>query len=94
MDVPERIRHTAKRLRQSKKVNRMTVRHFLRHFGVERRGAVKVEEIQKILDSLGLETDPDGPELPKRMDRRAHPVAIKIRRLNGGDAGFNGDARR
>jgi hypothetical protein len=59
MDVPNRIRHAAERLRQGHRVYRMTVRDFLGHFGAERRGAVKVEEIQTILDSLGLETDPN-----------------------------------
>jgi hypothetical protein len=32
---------------------------FLRHFGAERRGAVKVQAIRNILNSLDLETDPD-----------------------------------
>lgn len=59
MDIPFKINYAAKRLRQGHKVNRITVRNFLEHFGAERRGAVKVEAIQNILDSLGLETEPN-----------------------------------
>jgi hypothetical protein len=59
MDVPHKIQYAAERLRQGHKVYRITVRDFLGHFGAERRGAVKVEAIQNILDSLGLETEPN-----------------------------------
>jgi len=68
MDVPSGIGRMAERLKRGQKVNRITVRNFLGHFGAERRGAVKVEEIDKILEALGLETEPnfrnawiDGP---------------------------------
>jgi CBS domain-containing protein len=37
----------------------MTVREFLRQFGVERRGAARVEAIRLILDACGLATDPN-----------------------------------
>jgi CBS domain len=59
MDVPSGIRRIAKRLNHGHRVYRITVRNFLGHFGAERRGAVKVEEIEKILNSLGLETEPN-----------------------------------
>ena len=59
MDVPHKIHYAAERLRQGHKVYRITVRDFLGHFGAERRGAVKVEAIQNILDLLGLETEPN-----------------------------------
>lgn len=59
MDAPEKILFAAQRLREGHRVNRITVRDFLRHFDVERRGAVKVQAIRTILDSLDLETDPD-----------------------------------
>jgi hypothetical protein len=59
MDVPSEIRRIADRLKHGHRVYRITVRNFLGHFGAERRGAVKVEEIEKILDSLGLETEPN-----------------------------------
>ena len=59
MDVPEKILFAAERLKQGHRINRITVRDFLRHFGAERRGAVKVQAIRSILDSLNLETEPD-----------------------------------
>jgi hypothetical protein len=59
MDVPYKIRYAAERLKNGHRVNRITVRDFLSHFGAERRGAVKVDAIQNILDSLGLETEPN-----------------------------------
>ncbi|MGH9436686.1 MAG: CBS domain-containing protein [Terriglobia bacterium] len=59
MDIPGKIRAAAQRLKEGHRVNRITVRDFLRHFGAERRGAVKVQEIREILDSLEIETDPD-----------------------------------
>ena len=46
-------------MKEGHRVNRITVRDFLRHFGAERRGALKVEEIREILDSLDLQTEPD-----------------------------------
>ncbi len=59
MDIPGKISFAAERLREGHRVNRITVRDFLRHFGIERRGAVKVQEIRHILDSLSLATEPD-----------------------------------
>ncbi len=59
MDVPSGIRRIAERLKHGHRVYRISVRNFLSHFGAERRGAMKVEEIEKILDSLGLETEPN-----------------------------------
>jgi CBS domain-containing protein len=59
MEVPYKIQYAAERLRNGHRVNRITVRDFLSHFGAERRGALKVEAIQNILDSLGLETEPN-----------------------------------
>jgi CBS domain-containing protein len=59
MEVPEKIQFAAQRLRDGYRVNRLTVRDFLRHFGAERRGYVKVQEIRDVLDSLDLVTEPD-----------------------------------
>lgn len=59
MEVPDKIRIAAERLKEGHRVNRITVRDFLRHFGAERRGAVKTQAIRAILDSLELETEPD-----------------------------------
>jgi CBS domain-containing protein len=59
MEIPPKIQYAAQRLREGNRVNRITVRDFLRHFGVERRGAIKVEEIRSILESLDLQTEPD-----------------------------------
>jgi hypothetical protein len=59
MEIPPKIQHAAQRLKEGHKVNRITVRDFLRHFGAERRGAVKVEAIRGIPDSLDLQTEPD-----------------------------------
>lgn len=59
MEIPDKIDFAAQRLKEGHRVNRITVRDFLRHFGAERRGAAKVESIRRILDSLDLTTDPD-----------------------------------
>ncbi len=59
MEIPDRIRKAEEALKRGRRVNRITVRDFLRHFGVERRGASKLQEIRTVLDQLGLETDPD-----------------------------------
>ncbi len=59
MEIPYKIEFAAQRLKEGHRVNRITVRDFLRHFGAERRGAAKVEGIRRILDSLDLTTDPD-----------------------------------
>src|ERR1017187_90116 len=59
MEIPPKISVAAQRLKEGHRVNRITVRDFLRHFGAERRGSVKVQSIRNILDSLGLVTDPD-----------------------------------
>ena len=59
MEIPDKIDFAAQRLREGHRVNRITVRDFLRHFGAERRGSARVEAIRRILDSLDLTTDPD-----------------------------------
>ena len=59
VDIPEKIQFAAHRLEEGYRVNRITVRDFLLHFGVERRGYVKVQEIREILNSLNLKTEPD-----------------------------------
>jgi hypothetical protein len=59
MEIPDKIEFAAQRLKEGHRVNRITVRDFLRHFGAERRGAAKVESIRRILDLLELTTDPD-----------------------------------
>jgi hypothetical protein len=59
MEIPGKIRFAAERLHSGYRVNRITVRDFLRHFGAERRGASKIESIRRILDDLSIETDPD-----------------------------------
>jgi predicted transcriptional regulator len=59
MDIPDKIHFAAKRLEKGHRINRITVRDFLRHFGAERRGPHIVEEIRSVLDSLDLITDPD-----------------------------------
>ncbi len=59
MDIPAKINFAAQRLKEGHRINRLTVRDFLRLFGAERRGAVKVQAIRNVLDSLDLETYPD-----------------------------------
>lgn len=59
MDIPGKIQYAAQRLREGHRVNRITVRDFLRHFGAERRGAGKVEAIREILNALDLQTEPN-----------------------------------
>jgi CBS domain-containing protein len=59
VNIPDKINFAAQRLREGHRVNRITVRDFLRHFGAERRGSAKIEAIRRILDSLDLTTDPD-----------------------------------
>src|ERR1035441_3200868 len=59
MAVPEKISSAAQRLKEGHRINRITVRDFLRHFGAERRGAAKIQAIRSILDSLDLQTEPD-----------------------------------
>jgi CBS domain-containing protein len=57
--IMEIIQYAAERLKEGHRVNRITVRDFLRHFGAERRGAIKIEEIRGILDTLDLQTEPN-----------------------------------
>ena len=59
MEIPPKIQYAADRLKEGHRVNRITVRDFLRHFGAERRGATKVDEIRSILGILDLQTEPD-----------------------------------
>jgi hypothetical protein len=58
MEVPDKVLIAAERLKQGRRINRITVRDFLRHFGAERRGSAKVQAIRLILDSLDLKTEP------------------------------------
>ncbi len=67
MEIPEKIEFAASRLRQGHRVNRITVRDFLRHFDAERRGSAKVEAIRRILDSLGL-------TMQAERRRRSEPI--------------------
>ncbi len=59
MKIPKKIESAAYSLKNGRRVNRITVRDFLRHFGAERRGSVKVQKIRSILNSLDLITEPD-----------------------------------
>ena len=59
MEIPDKIRSAAQRLKDGYRINRITVRDFLKHFGAERRGYKKVREIREILDTLDLVTEPD-----------------------------------
>jgi CBS domain-containing protein len=59
MLIPDKILWAADRLKAGRRVNRMTVRDFLGHFGAERRGSIKVQAIREMLDSLDLTTEPD-----------------------------------
>jgi CBS domain-containing protein len=59
MLIPDKIRWAADRLRAGRRVNRITVRDFLDHFGAERRGSIKVQAIREVLDALDLTTEPD-----------------------------------
>src|SRR5262245_31693297 len=59
VEIPPKVQRAAQSLKQGHRANRITVRDFLRHFGAERRGAVKVAAIRRILDSLDLRTEPD-----------------------------------
>jgi CBS domain-containing protein len=77
VDVPEKIRFAARRLEEGYRVNRITVRDFLLHFGVERRGYIKVQEIRDILDSLNLKTDPDF-----EVAWIDEPIWLKLKREN------------
>jgi CBS domain-containing protein len=59
MWIPEEIDRMATRLKEGRRVKRITVRELLRMFKAERRGLNKVHDIRTALDSLGLETEPD-----------------------------------
>jgi len=59
MLIPDKILWAADRLRAGRRVNRITVRDFLGHFGAERRGSIKVQGIREALDALDLTTEPD-----------------------------------
>jgi CBS domain-containing protein len=59
MNIPQRIQQAADKLSEGRRVNRITVRDFLRHFGAERRGGTKVQEIRAVLEKLDLATEPD-----------------------------------
>jgi CBS domain-containing protein len=59
MKIPARIQSAAERLKSGRRSNKITVRDFLRYFGAERRGAMRVQEIRAVLDELDLQTEPD-----------------------------------
>jgi CBS domain-containing protein len=59
MLIPDKILWAADRLKAGRRVNRITVRDFLGHFGAERRGSIKVQAIREALDTLDLTTEPD-----------------------------------
>ncbi|MBR0972788.1 CBS domain-containing protein [Bradyrhizobium japonicum] len=59
MLIPDYMRRIADRLNAGRRVNRITVRDFLGIFGAERRGSIKVQEIQEVLDALNLTTVPN-----------------------------------
>jgi CBS domain-containing protein len=59
MWIPKEIDRLSTRLREGRRIHRITVRELLRMFKSERRGLNKVHDIRTALDSLGLVTDPD-----------------------------------
>src|ERR1017187_1291705 len=59
MWIPKEIDRLSTRLKDGRRINRITVRDLLRMFKAERRGLNKVHDIRAALDSLGLVTDPD-----------------------------------
>src|SRR5437660_3743480 len=59
MWIPKEIDRLSTRLKEGRRIHRITVRDLLRMFKAERRGLNKVHDIRTALDSLGLETDPD-----------------------------------
>jgi CBS domain-containing protein len=59
MLIPDKILWAADRLKAGRRVNRITARDFLGHFGAERRGSIKVQAIREVLDALDLTTEPD-----------------------------------
>lgn len=74
MNIPQRIQQAADKLREGRRVNRITVRDFLRHFGVERRGGAKAQEIRAVLERLELTTDPDFESA-----WIGYPILLKLR---------------
>jgi CBS domain-containing protein len=59
MWIPKEIDRLSTRLKEGRRVHRVTVRDLLRMFKAERRGLNKVHDIRTALESLGLVTDPD-----------------------------------
>ena len=59
MWIPKEIDRLSTRLKEGRRIHRITVRELLRMFKAERRGLNKVHDIRTALDSLGLVTDPD-----------------------------------
>jgi len=59
MWIPKEIDRLSTRLKDGRRINRITVRDLLRMFKAERRGLNKVHDIRAALESLGLVTDPD-----------------------------------
>lgn len=75
--VPRTLQIAATRLKAGESGERLTVREFLAHFGVERRGALKVEAIRQSLDRLGVETEPDFEDV--WIDA---PIQLKLKNPN------------
>src|ERR1700728_894762 len=59
MWIPKEIDRLSTRLKDGRRINRITVRDLLRMFKAERRGLNKVHDIRTALESLGLMTVPD-----------------------------------
>ena len=59
MWIPKEIDRLSTRLKEGRRINRITVRDLLRMFKAERRGLNKVHDIRTALESLNLVTEPD-----------------------------------
>ena len=59
MWIPKEIDRLSTRLKEGRRIHRITVRDLLRMFKAERRGLNKVHDIRTALDSLSLVTEPD-----------------------------------
>ena len=59
MWIPKEIDRLSTRLKEGRRIHRITVRDLLRMFKAEQRGLNKVHDIRTALDSLSLVTEPD-----------------------------------
>src|ERR1039458_793634 len=59
MWIPKEIDRLSTRLKEGRRINRITLRDLLRMFKAERRGLNKVHDIRTALESLGLVTGRD-----------------------------------